>query len=313
MARYLLHRLALGIVVLFGLMVATFLIVHLVPGDPIRQALGGRASPDQVAAIRHNVGLDDPLPVQFWDYLKNALSGNFGTSFVQNASVGELVGHRIAPSAILIGYGMFVAIAIGVPLAILAAVRPNGVTDHSVRLVATLSFAMPLFWLGLVLALVFGLKLGWFPVSGYESGVGGVMRTLTLPAFTLGLALTVVVVRVLRSSLLEVLQTDYIDAARARGFSERRIVGKHALRNAVMPTITILAINVGFLIGNTVVVEAIFRIPGLGSLLVEGVQRSDYQLVQGLVLLAGATVVLASLFADLLQAFIDPRVRLAGR
>jgi len=312
-ARYLLHRLALGIVVLFGLMVATFLIVHLVPGDPIRQALGGRASPDQVAAIRHNVGLDDPLPVQFWDYLKNALSGNFGTSFVQNASVGELVGHRIAPSAILIGYGMFVAIAIGVPLAILAAVRPNGVTDHSVRLVATLSFAMPLFWLGLVLALVFGLKLGWFPVSGYESGVGGVMRTLTLPAFTLGLALTVVVVRVLRSSLLEVLQTDYIDAARARGFSERRIVGKHALRNAVMPTITILAINVGFLIGNTVVVEAIFRIPGLGSLLVEGVQRSDYQLVQGLVLLAGATVVLASLFADLLQAFIDPRVRLAGR
>jgi peptide/nickel transport system permease protein len=187
------------------------------------------------------------------------------------------------------------------------------VTDHGVRLAATLAFAMPLFWLGLVLALVFGLKLGWFPVSGYESGLGGVLRTLTLPAFTLGLALTVVVVRVLRSSLLEVLQSDYIDAARARGFSERRIVGRHALRNAVMPTITILAINIGFLIGGTVVVEAIFRIPGLGSLLVEAVQRSDYQLVQGLVLLAGATVVLASLAADLLQALIDPRVRLAGR
>jgi peptide/nickel transport system permease protein len=311
--RYLLHRLLLGVVVLFGLMVATFLIVHLVPGDPIRQALGGRASPDQVAAIRHNVGLDRSLPAQFWDYLKDALSGNFGTSFVQNASVGELVGHRVTPSAILIAYGLLVAVAIGVPLAIVAAVRPNGVTDHGVRLVATLSFAMPLFWLGLVLALVFGLKLGWFPVSGYESGAGGVLRTLTLPAFTLGLALTVVVVRVLRSSLLEVLQSDYIDAARARGFSERRIVGKHALRNAVMPTITILAINVGFLIGNTVVVEAIFRIPGLGSLLVEAVQRSDYQLVQGLVLLAGATVVLVSLAADLLQALIDPRVRLAGK
>jgi peptide/nickel transport system permease protein len=187
------------------------------------------------------------------------------------------------------------------------------VTDNGVRLVATLSFAMPLFWLGLVLALVFGLELHWFPVSGYESGVGGVLRTLTLPAVTLGLALTVVVVRVLRSSLLEVLQSDYIDAARARGLSERRIVAKHALRNAVMPTITILAINIGFLIGGTVVIEAIFRIPGLGTLLVEAVQRSDYQLVQGLVLLAGATVVAASLAADLLQALIDPRVRLAGR
>ena len=186
-------------------------------------------------------------------------------------------------------------------------------TDHGARLVATLSFAMPLFWLGLVLALVFGLKLGWFPVSGYESGVGGVLQTLTLPAFTLGLALTVVVVRMLRSSLLEVLQSDYIDAARARGFSERRIVGRHALRNAVMPTITILAINIGFLIGGTVVIEAIFRIPGLGSLLVDAVQRSDYQLVQGLVLLAGATVVLVSLAADVLQALIDPRVQAGGR
>jgi ABC-type dipeptide/oligopeptide/nickel transport system permease component len=312
-ARYLLHRLLLGIVVLFGLAVATFLIVHLAPGDPVRQALGGRASPAQVAAIRHEVGLDRPLPEQFWDYLKDAVSGNFGTSFAQSAPVGELVGHRIAPSAILIGYGLLVAVVIGVPLAILAAVRPNGVLDNGVRLVATLSFAMPLFWLGLVLALVFGLELHWFPVSGYESGIGGILRTLTLPAFTLGLALTVVVVRTLRSSLLEVLRSDYIDAARARGFSERRIVGKHALRNAVMPTITILAINVGFLIGGTVVIEAIFRIPGLGTLLVEAVQRSDYQLVQGLVLLAGATVVLVSLVADLLQAIIDPRVRLAAR
>src|SRR5215218_7991345 len=136
----------LGLVVLFGLAVATFLIVHLVPGDPIRQALGGRASPGQVAAIRHEVGLDRPLPAQFWDYLTEAVTGNFGTSFVQSASVGELVGHRIAPSAILIAYGLLVAVVIGVPLAIVAAVRPNGVIDNSVRLVATLSFAMPLFW-----------------------------------------------------------------------------------------------------------------------------------------------------------------------
>jgi ABC-type dipeptide/oligopeptide/nickel transport system permease component len=311
--RYFLHRLALGLVVLFGLAVGTFLIVHLAPGDPIRQALGPGAAPAQIAAIRHEAGLDRSLPVQFGNYVTDAVTGNLGESYVQTESVGGLVGQRVAPSAILIAYGLLVAVVIGVPLAILAAVRPNGVVDHGVRLIATFSFAMPLFWLGLILALVFGLKLHWFPVSGYDAGVGGVLRTLTLPAVTLGLALTVVVVRTLRSSLLEVLQSDYIDAARARGLSERRIVAKHALRNAVMPTITILSINIGFLIGGTVVIEAIFRIPGLGTLLVSAVQRSDYQVVQGLVLLAGATVVAASLFADFLQALIDPRVRLAGR
>lgn len=313
MLRYLLHRVGLGLVVLFGLAVLTFSIVHLVPGDPIRQALGSRATPAQIESLRHQAGLDDALPAQFWTYLSHAVSGNLGDSFVQSASVAQLVVQRAAPSAVLIGYGLLISVILGVPLAILAAVRPNGVIDHGVRLVATLSFAMPLFWLGLVLALVFGLQLHWFPVSGYESGVVGVLRTLTLPALTLGLALTVVVVRTLRSSLLEVLQSDYIDAARARGLSERRIVAKHALRNALMSTITILSINVGFLIGGTVVIETIFRIPGLGSLLVESVQRSDYQLVQGLVLLAGATVVVVSLGADLLQAAIDPRVRLAGR
>jgi ABC-type dipeptide/oligopeptide/nickel transport system permease component len=311
--RYVLHRAALGLVVLFGLAVATFLIIHLVPGDPVRQALGGRASPAQIEALRHQLGLDDPLPTQFWNYLSNSVTGQFGTSFLQSTSVGTLVGQRVTPSAVLIGYGLLVSLVVGVPLAILAALRPNGVVDHGVRLVATLSFGMPLFWLGLVLALVFGLELHVFPVSGYEGGVDGIARTLTLPALTLGLALTVIVVRVLRSSLLEVLRTDYIDAARARGLSERRIVAKHAMRNAIMPTITILAINVGFLIGGTVVLEQVFQIPGLGSLLLESVERRDYEVIQTLVLLAGAAVVLVNLAADILQAAIDPRVRLAGR
>jgi len=311
--RYVLNRAALGLVVLFGLAVATFLIIHLVPGDPVRQALGGRASPDQIEQLRDQLGLTQPLPTQFWDYLSNSFTGQFGDSFVQNTAVGTLVSQRIAPSAILIGYGLLVSLLIGVPLAIVAALRPNGPIDHGVRLVATLSFAMPLFWLGLVLALLLGLQLDIFPVSGYETGVGGILKTLTLPAVTLGLALTVIVVRTLRSSLLEVLQTDYIDAARARGLSERRIVAKHAMRNAVMPTITILSINIGFLIGGTVVLEQVFQIPGLGSLLLESVERRDYEVVQTLVLLAGATVVAVNLAADVLQAAIDPRVRLAGR
>jgi len=313
MLRYLLHRAALAVVVLFGLAIATFLIIHLVPGDPVRQALGGHASPQQIEAVRHQLGLDRSLPSQFWTYLSHAVTGKFGTSFLQKSSVGQLVGQRIAPSALLIGYGLLVALVLGVPLAVIATLRPNGVVDHAVRLVATLWFGMPLFWLGLVLALVFGLELHWFPVSGYHGGIGGILRTLTLPAITVGLALTVIVVRILRSSLLEVMQTDYIDAARARGLSERRIVLRHAMRNAVMPTITILAINIGFLIGNTVVIEGVFQIPGLGSLLVESVERRDYEVVQAIVLLAGSTVILVSLAADLLQAVIDPRVRLAGR
>jgi peptide/nickel transport system permease protein len=243
----------------------------------------------------------------------NTLQGHFGESFTLDSPVSEIIGQRIGPSIALIGYGMLISVVIGVPLAIIAALRPNGVSDNSIRLGTTLTFAMPSFWLGLMLALIFGLKLGWFPVSGYESGFVGILRTVTLPALALGLALSAVVMRTLRSSLLEVLQSEYIEAARARGLGEVRVVGRHALRNSVMNTLTILAINIGFLIGGTVVLEQVFQIPGLGSLLVEAVEKRDYQLVQALALLAGTAVVIASLTADVVQAFLDPRVRLAGR
>ena len=172
---------------------------------------------------------------------------------------------------------------------------------------------MPAFWLGLMLALIFGLELKWFPVSGYETGISGWLKTLTLPAITLGLPLATVVVRTLRSSLLSVMQTEYIEAARSRGLRERRVVGKHALRNSMMNTLTILSVNVGFLIGASIVVEQVFQIPGLGTLLLEAVEKRDYQLVQALALLAGAAVVLASLAADVVQAYLDPRVRLAQK
>jgi peptide/nickel transport system permease protein len=313
MTLYVLRRLALSVGVLFGLAVVTFFIIHLVPGDPVQLALGGRGTPEAVAEVRGQLGLDRPLLTQFGDFLGGVVTGDLGLSVAQNAPVTEIIGQRLAPSAILIVYGLFVALLIGVPLAIVAALRPNGVVDNGIRLVTTFAFAMPAFWLGLMLALIFGLSLKWFPVSGYESGIGGVLRTLTLPAVTLGLSLAVVVVRTLRSSLLEVLQTEYIDAARSRGLGEWRVVGRHALRNAVMATITVLSVDIGFLIGGTVVVESVFQIPGAGSLLVESVRARDYELVQAIALIAGAAVVLLSLATDLLQATIDPRVRLAKR
>ena len=313
MLSYLIRRIGLAVVVLFGLLVATFFIIHLVPGDPVQIVLAGRATPEQIAHVRHQLALDRPLLDQFGVYVSHVFQGDFGTSFTLDSPVGELIGQRVGPSAALIAYGMLISLVIGIPLAIVAALRPNGWRDNATRVGTTLTFAMPRFWLGLMLALIFGLKLGWFPVSGYSGGIDGILRTLTLPALALGLGLSTVVVRTLRSSLLEVLQSEYIEAARSRGLSELRVVGKHALRNSFMNTLTILSVNIGFLIGGTVVLEQTFQIPGLGSLLVEAVGKRDYQLVQALALLAGAAVVLASLTADIIQAFLDPRVRLGGR
>jgi len=310
---YLLRRVALSVVVLFGLLVATFFMIHLVPGDPVTIVLGGRGTPEAIANTRHQLWLDRPLLDQFWLYMSHTLRGDFGTAFTLNAPVGELIGERIVPSVVMIAYGMAVALIIGVPLAIVAALRPNGALDNGIRLATTFTFGMASFWLGLMLALILGLQLHLFPVSGYESGIAGWLRTLTLPALTLGLGLAAVVVRTLRSSLLEVLNSEYIDAARSRGFSEVRVVGKHAMRNSIMNTVTILSVNIGFLIGGTFVLEQVFQIPGVGSLLLQGVQKRDYQLVQALALLSGAAVVLAALFADVIQALIDPRVRLARR
>lgn len=313
MLSYVLHRMALSVVVLFGLLVATFFIIHLVPGDPVTIVLAGHGTPQAIAETRHELWLDRPLLEQFWLYLSHTLQGQFGTAFTLNAPVGELIGQRVAPSAIMIGYGILWALVIGVPLAVIAALRPNGIVDNAIRLATTFTFAMASFWLGLMLALLLGLELHIFPVSGYETGFAGIIKTMTLPALTLGLGLAAVVVRTLRSSLLEVLSSEYIDAARSRGLSEVRVVGKHAMRNSLMNTITILSVNVGFLIGGTFVLEQVFQIPGVGSLLLQGVQKRDYQLVQALALLSGTAVVLAGLAADILQAWLDPRVRLARR
>jgi peptide/nickel transport system permease protein len=310
MISYLIRRIALAVVVLFGLLVATFFIIHLVPGDPVQIVLGGRATPEAVAHVRHQLWLDRPLLTQFWLYMTHTLRGDFGNAFTLGSPVSEILSQRVGPSAALIGYGMVLSLVIGVPLAIVAALRPNGWVDNAIRVSTAVSFAMPGFWLGLMLALIFGLELHWFPVSGYDGGIGGILRTLTLPALALGLALSTVVVRTLRSSLLEVLQTEYVEAARSRGLSELRVVGKHALRNSFMNTLTILSVNIGFLIGGTVVLEQVFQIPGLGQLLLTAVEKRDYQLVQALALLAGSAVVLASLASDIVQAFLDPRVRL---
>jgi len=310
LSTYIFKRLTISIVVLVALAAASFLLIHLVPGDPVRQMLGSGATPEAIADVRAEIGLDRPILEQFGSFMTNTFTGQFGNSITLRTPIIDLIKERIAPSVLLISYGVFIAMLIGIPLAIVAALRPQGLADNVIRIATTFTFAMPTFWLGLVLALIFGLKLGIFPVSGYESGIAGFFKTLTLPALTLGLSLLAIVVRTLRTQLLVVLKSEYIEAARARGLSERRVVGVHAIRNSVMTMITVISVQIGFLIGGTVVLEYVFQIPGMGTLLIDAVTNRDIPLVATITVLAGAAVVLVSLVADLIQLALDPRVRL---
>src|ERR1700754_1150963 len=313
MLTYLVKRLMVSIVVLLGIALGTFLMIHLIPGDPAKIELGIHATPAAVEHLHHEWGLDRSLPEQFWLSLGNIVTFSFGRSTAFSASVSELLSERVGPTAILLVYGILISLVIGVPLAILAALRQGGWIDNAIRVLTTFTFAMPPFWLGLMLSLLLGFELKLFPVSGYESGISGIFRTLTLPALTVGLGLLVIIVRNLRANLVTVLHSEYIEAARARGLSELRVVGKHAMRNSVIGTITILASIFGFMVGLLVLVESVFQIPGAGTLLVQAVSKRDYKLVQTLVFLSGAVVVILGLLTDLAAAWLDPRIRLGGR
>jgi peptide/nickel transport system permease protein len=310
---YLVKRLIVSIVVLLGIALGTFLMIHLIPGDPAKIQLGVHATPEAVEHLHKEWGLDKSLPQQFWIYLGNIVTFDFGESTAFSSGVTELIGNRVGPTAIVLAYGILISLVIGVPLAIWAALRQGGWIDNAIRVTTTFTFAMPPFWLGLMLSLLLGYELGWFPVSGYETGIGGILRTCTLPALTVGLGLLVIVVRNLRANLVTVLHSEYIEAARARGYSELRVVSKHAMRNSIVGLITILASLFGFIVGLLVLVESVFRIPGAGTLLVQAVSKRDYQLVQTLVFLSGAFVVTVGFLADFAYAWLDPRIRLAGR
>jgi peptide/nickel transport system permease protein len=309
MLTYIVRRVGVSLVQLLGLAFLAFMLIHFVPGNPVSAMLGPRASPAEIRSVSDSLGLNQPLAQQFWTFLGHLLSGHLGQSFTFSQSISSLIGQRLVPSVFLITYGTVVALVIGVPLAVIASLRVDDPLDHGIRIFTTVSFAMPTFWSGLVLGIIFALKLKWLPISGYGAGFWGITRSLTLPAFALGFSLLAVIVRTLRSSIRYVLQLEYIEAARARGFSTRRIMARHVLRNAVMPTVTVLAVNVGFLIGGTVVVEQVFQIPGLGTLLFQAVSQRDYPLVETLAVMAGAVVVFLNLATDLTQALVDPRVR----
>jgi peptide/nickel transport system permease protein len=307
---YLLKRTLPAIPVLIGISLASFVLIHLVPGDPARIILGAQATPKAVATLNEQLGLDRSLPAQYIDFITGAVHLDFGESIVQHTSVNSIVTSRAEVTFLLLIYAVLISIVIAVPLAIASARRRNRPLDHGIRLFSTLTFAMPSFLLGLLLILFFSLKLELLPTSGYGEGFTGHLRSLTLPALTVGLYLAPILLRTLRVGIIETLSAEYVEAARARGLAEGRILFKHVLKNSAIATVTVLGLNVGFLLSGLVVIENVFSLPGLGSELVSSIVGRDYPVIQALTLIFGVTVVIINLLTDLLYAYLDPRVRL---
>ncbi len=302
---YLIKRLCSAVFVLFGITTLVFLLIHIVPGDPVEVMLGETARPADREALRHALGLDLPVLQQWWQYLSGITHFDLGESLHSRRAVSQLLAERLPATAILSIASMLIAIVIALPLGILAAVYKDSVWDRIAMMTAMLGVSIPNFVMGPLLILIFALWLGWFPVSGKES-----FASLILPAFTLGTALAAILSRMVRASMLEVIQEDYIRAARARGLSEIRILGLHALRNAALPVITILGMQFGALLAGAVITETIFAWPGIGQLMIESIQKRDYPVVQACVLLISFIYVLVNLLTDFIYTALDPRVKL---
>jgi peptide/nickel transport system permease protein len=303
--RFLVRRLLLTIPVLLGVATLVFSLIHLVPGDPAQAMLGDGASPQDIAELRSNLGLDRPLPAQYASFLTSALSGDLGTSFRTGQPVTTMIAERVPATAELAFAAMTVAIFLAIPLGIVAAVWRNSPADHAAMTFSLAGISIPNFWLGPLLAIVFSVELGWLPVSGR-----GTLGHLVLPAFSLGLALSAILARMTRASLLEELGELYVRAARARGASRSAAVLGHALRNSLIPLVTIIALQFGAVLTGAVITETIFAWPGIGRLLIQSIGFRDYPLVQGCILLIAVTYVSVNLVTDILYGVLDPRIRL---
>jgi peptide/nickel transport system permease protein len=307
---YLLQRASQALVVLFGMSLLAFLLIHITPGDPAQISLGINARPEAIETVRTRLGLNEPLPQQYVDFVIGAAHLDFGESLTRQEPVTDLVVPRLGTTLALAGYGSLISLAIGLPLGVLSAAYRNRFADHTTRAVTMIVFAMPQFWLALVLILVFSVNLGIFPPAGLGTGLGQYVQGLTLPALTLALGVAPLIVRTLRSSMVDALQSEYVEAARARGLSRRRVLFRHALRPSLLASVTVVGVNFGYILGASVVVESVFVLPGLGSLLVDAVGARDFPVVQGVTLAFGVVVLAVNLLTDVTYALIDPRVRL---
>ncbi|MBA3041371.1 MAG: ABC transporter permease [Alphaproteobacteria bacterium] len=308
--KFILYRPLQFLPVLFGISVITFILVRLIPGDPARVLLGTRATPTAIAKIRAQYGLDEPLWLQYFYFLENLGRGEMGKSILYKIDVLKLIATRIEPTLALVLVSVLLAVLIAVPMAALAARNQGGVPDHAVRVVSTLGIGFPPFWLALMLIILFSVKLGVFPVSGYGNSLGDKLWHLALPGLTVALSLSTVLTRSLRAAMVQGLKSDVATAARARGMPESIVFWRHVVPNSLVPTINLLAVNIGWLIGGTVVIESVFALPGMGQLLVRAIFSRDYMVVQGVAMVFACATVLVNFLADIVTVAADPRVKL---
>ncbi|SCB24483.1 ABC transporter permease [Rhizobium hainanense] len=296
--------------VIFGISVITFVLVRLIPGDPARNILGTRATPAALASIRAQYGLDQPMWLQYFYFIKNLGNGEMGKSILYKIDVLPLISTRIEPTIALVVTSVILSIVIAVPMSAIAARNVGRAPDHIVRVVSTFGIGFPPFWLGLMLIILFSVQLGVLPVSGYGTSIGEKIAHLILPALTVALSLSTVLTRSLRAAMIESLKSDVATAARARGMPEGIVFWRHVVPNSLVPTINLLAVNIGWLIGGTVVVESVFALPGMGQLLVRAIFSRDYMVVQGVAMVFACATVLVNFLADIVTVAADPRVRL---
>jgi len=309
MWKYVFKRLMMMIPVLLGVTFIVFFIMNLTPGDPAAIILGDQASAEALAMKRIELGLDQPLLVRYFNYIWNMLHGDLGVSYKTQLSVWPQVIDKFPNTAILAVAGIFVALLIGLPVGILSAKKQYSFVDNFSMILSLIGVSMPNFWLGLLLSLFFALKLGWFPSQGMGEGFIPLLKSIVLPAITLGTGSAATIVRMTRSSMLEVIRQDYIDTARSKGITEKTVTRKHMLKNALIPIITAVGLQFGILLGGAMLTETVFSWPGLGRLMVDSIVSKDIPMVLGTAIFIAVMFSFVNLFVDIIYAFVDPRIK----
>ncbi|WP_174614591.1 nickel ABC transporter permease [Virgibacillus ihumii] len=312
---FLLRRLSLMVIVLFLVSIIVFSLVNILPGDPAMLMLGVEATPESLEALREEMGLNDPLYVRYFDWVAGVLQGDLGYSIQDNSPVMEILLNKIPVTLELTAFAFIIALVIALPIGIISAIRKGTALDYTTTTFALTGVSVPSFWLGILLIYVFAIMLGWFPPSGYVPLSENFWRSLMLmllPAITLGTRMAAELMRMVRSSLLEVMESDYIRTGYSKGLMEKSVVFGHALKNALIPVITVSGLQLTTLFGGTVIVETIFAVPGLGRLILDSILTRDYPVVQGVVLFMAFSVVIINFLIDILYSILDPRIKLTG-
>jgi peptide/nickel transport system permease protein len=305
MAAYLIRRVFQSLLILVGITFVTFVLLYVLPADPVRQIAGRSATAQTVQNIREQLGLDQPFIVQYWRYLSGLLQGDMGRSYLQKSQVSELIASRLPASLLLMAAGIFCELVIGLTMGVVAALMRGRSADQALMVTSFIAVSAPQFVVSLLLLYVFAVQLGWFPIGGY-----GTFAHLVLPAITLGIMGSGWYSRMMRSSMIDVLQQDFIRTARAKGLTRRRVILRHALPNAILPVIAMIGIDIGIFMGGLVVVESVFGWPGIGQLAWQAIQRVDIPIIMGVTLVSASAIVLGNLLADILTPLIDPRIKL---